>query len=238
VRRRPVLLGLLLGVVFALAIAGVASVLATRGSQEGPASAEADQQEADVAAGQQEASQWSELQITGLALPVSDVHGPFDTSRGQAQGFSRDEMGAVLAGLHVGLRASPGVGRNVFEPTIREQVTGAATDVQALLERVTSEYEAQAVQHGTLPGQPLPDQLGSYEGYRIGEFTDDAAIVYILVRGPDPSGGTVLSEARVDLRWEDGDWRLVAPPDANFDGYGRLDPDPAEFQPFPNGEGG
>jgi hypothetical protein len=67
----------------------------------------------------------------GVALPSSAAAGPHDTNRGIAAGFTHSPLGALLAGVNIGVRANAQWGPRIFTAVIRRQVTGP--DTAALL---------------------------------------------------------------------------------------------------------
>ncbi|MCT9934518.1 hypothetical protein N5079_30365 [Planotetraspora sp. A-T 1434] len=167
----------------------------------------------------------------GVRLPLSDIDGPRVLARDRAQGFSHTQQGALLAALHIGVRANSQWGPAVFEPTITEQVTGP--DADRLLEQTRTNYEERRQEAGLPQGRPLGKAFVDEEAYRWESYTSDAATVDIVSAGPDPRGTTVRATTRIQVVWQDGDWRVVAPVDGDWgkmatplkslDGYTRFE---------------
>jgi hypothetical protein len=149
---------------------------------------------------------------TGIEIPVSRSAGPSSQVGGLASGFSRTELGAALAALHITGRAAGSFGPAIFEPTIKNQVVGENADT--MLAKVSQDYEGQRQKLGLKEGEPLPSSGGQVLGYKIEEFTPDrAAVTTISGLAPDAQKFFGLS---VDVVWRDGDWRLIAPPDGSL----------------------
>ncbi|MEZ0071651.1 hypothetical protein [Planotetraspora sp. GP83] len=150
----------------------------------------------------------------GVRLPLSDIDGPRVLAHDLAQGFSHTQQGALLAALHIGIRANSQWGPAVFEPTITEQVTGP--DADRLLEQTRTNYEERRQEAGLPQGSPLGKAFVDEEAYRWESYTSDAATVDIVSAGPDPRGTTVRATTRIQVVWQDGDWRVVAPLDGDW----------------------
>ncbi|RAY14980.1 hypothetical protein DPM19_09520 [Actinomadura craniellae] len=143
---------------------------------------------------------WSDYH--GVRLPSSVADGPFRTVDGTASGFSRTPRGALLAAIHIVVRADARWGPGVFEPTITHQVTGP--DQGVLMEAVRGFHAVLA-----------PESRKAYaviEGFRWQGYTPDAASVEIVSAGPGDGSVTVRAATRLQVQWQAGDWRLVAPP--------------------------
>src|SRR5690606_3480837 len=65
--------------------------------------------------------------------------GPRSLNGGRAVGFARTPLGALLAAVHIAVRANPQWGPKVFEPTIGDQVIGP--DAEALLASTREAYD-------------------------------------------------------------------------------------------------
>jgi hypothetical protein len=142
----------------------------------------------------------------GHDLPVSRASGPTRQIGGRAGGFARSELGAALAAIHLGQRIDAAAGPRVFGPTIEEQVIGP--DAGTLKERTTTAYEAQRQEQNKAPNEPLNLGGANVVGYHVDSYTPDAASVSVFTAYPDRAQ---IFSFRNDLRWVDGDWRLVAP---------------------------
>jgi hypothetical protein len=185
----------------------------------------------DAASASPGAARWQEFH--GVRLATSPTDGPHHRSGGLASGFARTQTGALLAALHIAVRANAQWGPAVFEPTINRQVIG--TDRPSLLDSVRDLYEDSRAEAGLPPGSSLGEAYVVYEGYRWQDYTPTAATVDIVAAAPDPAGGTVRASTRISVRWQDGDWRVVAPLGGDWgntaahvtslDGYTRFDTD-------------
>ncbi|MEW9534147.1 hypothetical protein [Microbispora sp. NPDC049125] len=150
----------------------------------------------------------------GVRLPLSDADGPRVLDHDRAQGFTRTRQGALLAALHIAVRANSQWGPAVFEPTITEQVTGP--DADRLLEQTRNQYEESRQEAGLSQGSPLGKAFVDEEAYRWESYTPDAAAVDIVSAGPDPRGTTVRATTRIQVVWHEADWRVVAPLDGDW----------------------
>ncbi len=52
--------------------------------------------------------------------------------------------------------------------------------------------------------------------YRFTTWSPSAATVDVVTEGPGSSGTTLLAMTRVEVLWQHGDWRLVAPPGGDW----------------------
>ncbi|MGI5159213.1 hypothetical protein [Microbispora sp. CA-102843] len=133
----------------------------------------------------------------GVRLPLSDLDGPRVLDHDRAKGFSHTREGALLAALHIAIRASSQWGPAVFEPTITEQVVGP--DADRLLEQARTQYEERRQEAGLPDGSPLGKAYVDEEAYRWQTYTRDAATVDIVSAGPDPRGTTVRASTRIQV---------------------------------------
>ncbi|TDB88034.1 hypothetical protein [Actinomadura sp. 7K534] len=150
----------------------------------------------------------------GVVLPYSADDGPRDAGDDLAKGFARTPRGALLAAVHIVVRANVRWGPKVFEPTIEEQVIGP--DAEALLVAAREAYEE-------LRGdRPDGDALGRgyvvLEGFRWQGYSPAAASVDLVSAGPGDSEVTVRAVTRVQVQWQGGDWRVVGPPGGTWAG--------------------
>jgi hypothetical protein len=113
--------------------------------------------------------------------------------------------------VHISARASAVGGPAVFRPTIEDQVVGA--DADDLLANGEVDYEQRRSQAGLAAGEPLPDSKAALAGYQVDSATGSAVSVRLLMSSPGVSDGSTIYVAfRLEVRWLEGDWRLVAPP--------------------------
>lgn len=172
------------------------------------------------------------VDVRGMALPVSARYGPARVAEGRAWGFARNQFGAVMAATHIAVRADAIVGPRVYRPTIEEQVIG--TDVDDLASNVDIEYEQRRAEAGVPASDPLPGTHASLAGYRVESYTDQAAFLRLLIASPGPNAqGTVYVDFRIEVRWSDGDWRLVAPPGGRWQNATGQAPSTNGYTAFP-----
>ena len=167
-------------------------------------------------------------------LPESAAAGPARKEGLLAAGFERSEAGVVLAALHITTRVAPNWGPAVFEPTIRDQVTG---EHAATFAAVTwQDYQVGRATNGLADGAPLPvPDPAEPVGFLVETFTGDSAVLRLVTGYPNQPGpvSSRLYQFRLELVWADSDWRLVAPPDGAFVSvFSELDTLPADYTPL------
>ena len=171
----------------------------------------------------------------GVKLPVSAQAGPYDTSGGIAAGFAHTPLGALLAAVNIGVRANAQWGPRIFTTVIRGQVTGP--DAAALLAGCQAAYDQAAQAGGVTGGQPLGTVDVTEQAFRWITYTPAAAILDLAVAGPGDGGATVRASVQMEVIWDGGDWKVVAPPGGDWGnsaaGLGSL----AGYTVFP-GQGG
>jgi hypothetical protein len=150
-------------------------------------------------------------QVTGPAIawarlgpqpvPVSPTHGPADTGHGLAAGFSRDELGAVLAAINISVRLTGRAGPPVYETTARLQCVG---DINAAIGAIRGQRSTAAA------GSTTPSEYF----YRItsGDPSGDLVVVSIAATTPQSRSLGGYTELTRTLQWIDGDWKLHVPP--------------------------
>jgi hypothetical protein len=158
---------------------------------------------------------WQE--VAGARLPFSRLHGPRNTSRGEAGGYSRSETGAAIAAVHVLMRTSASAGPAIYAPVLATQVTG--TNLPALKLATSDEYERLRAQSRVADGAPIPGNGGAQiTGYVVHayEARAGAATIDVVVTSPDLSSTGRYVSFRVLLSWQHEDWRVVAPPNGDW----------------------
>jgi len=150
----------------------------------------------------------------GIQLPVSAQDGPRRTRGGLAWGFTDTPRGALLAAVNIAVRTGAQWGPAIYQPTIRDQVTGP--DAAALLKADASDYAALRAAARVRPGQPAGRGYAAEAGYRFVACTPAGATVDIVTEGPGSGGTTVMVATRVQVVWLRGDWRVVAPPGGDW----------------------
>ncbi|MFB4298450.1 hypothetical protein [Actinomadura sp. NTSP31] len=170
----------------------------------------------------------------GVTLPSSVGDGPRSTSGDLASGFTRTPLGALLAGVHIAVRANAQWGPKVFEPTITKQVIGP--DAQALLAATSGLYTKR---RGHLPdGAALGRAYVVLEGFRWQAYSPDTASLDLVSAGPGDSDMTVRAATRIQLQWHDDDWRVIAPPGGTWGGSAASVPSADGYIRFPGGGAG
>ena len=150
----------------------------------------------------------------GVGLPVSAQAGPSGTSGGIAAGFAHTPLGALLAAVNIGVRANAQWGPRIFTAVIRRQVTGP--DAAALLAACQAAYDQAAQSGGVTGGQPLGTVHVTEQAFRWITYTPAAAILDLAVAGPGDSGATVRASVQMEVVWDGGDWKVVAPPGGDW----------------------
>ncbi|GIH51667.1 hypothetical protein SAMN05421833_12974 [Microbispora rosea] len=157
---------------------------------------------------------WRWADFNGVRLPYSGSDGPRTVVGDRAYGFAPSPAGALLAALHLGMRASPRWGPAVFEPTIAKQFTGS--DRPALMRAVRATYDSVRAVAGVAEGGPIGRAYVVEEAFRWQAYTPGLAIVDVVTAGPGRGGVTVRISTRLQLVWRDDDWRMVAPPSGDW----------------------
>ncbi|MEU6038644.1 hypothetical protein ABZ801_24860 [Actinomadura sp. NPDC047616] len=169
----------------------------------------------------------------GVLLPYSADDGPRETGDELAAGFAHTPRGALLAAVHIAVRANAQWGPKVFEPTIGKQVTGP--DTAALLATTRDVY---AKRRGRLTdGAALGRAYVVLEGFRWQGFAPETASVDLVSAGPGDSDVTMRAATRIQLQWRDGDWRVVAPAGGSWGGAAASIDSLDGYVRFPNGSG-
>ncbi|WP_344284419.1 hypothetical protein [Actinomadura napierensis] len=169
-----------------------------------------------------------------VTLPYSAADGPRSTGGDLASGFARTPLGALLAAVHIAVRANAQWGPKVFEPTITKQVIGP--DASSLLAATQGLYDKR---HGHLPdGAALGRAYVVLEGFRWQGYSPDSASLDLVSAGPGDSDMTVRAATRIELQWGDSDWRVIAPPGGTWGGSAASIPSADGYVRFPNGGGG
>ena len=162
----------------------------------------------------------------GVRLPHSPTDGPREVHDGLAAGFARTPRGALLAAMHICLRADARWGHEVFEPTITRQVIGPGADL--LLS--SARDSARAAHHG----EDVRARV-VFEGFRWLGYTPETATLDIVSAGPGDSDSTARAATRIQVQWKDGDWRVVAPLGGGWGSSAYPVDDPDGFTLFPGG---
>jgi hypothetical protein len=156
--------------------------------------------------------QW--FSFHGIDLPTSPQDGPHHTNDGLAWGYTDTPRGALLAAINIGVRTAALWGPSIFAPTIHRQVTGP--DASALLKADDSGYSALRAASHVRRGQPAGRGYAVEAAFRFDSYTPAAATVDIVTEGPGTGGRTVMAATRVQVAWQRGDWRVLAPPGGDW----------------------
>lgn len=154
---------------------------------------------------------WSDFY--GVELP-SSAAGPRYTSGGIAAGFAHSPQGALLAAVNIGVRANAQWGPDIFTAVIRGQVTGP--DASALLANCQAAYGQASQSDGVTSGQPLGDVDVTEEAFRWVTYTPAAAIIDLVSAAPGSQGTMVRASTQVQVVWDGGDWKVIAPPGGDW----------------------
>jgi hypothetical protein len=150
----------------------------------------------------------------GIQLPTSTAAGPHYTRGGLAWGFADTQQGALLAAINIAVRTAAQWGPDIYQPTIRLQVTGP--DAAALLRADASGYAALRAATHARPGQPTGRGYAVEAGFRFAAYAPMDSTVDIVTEGPGTGGTTVRTATRVEVVWLRGDWLVVAPPGGDW----------------------
>ena len=171
----------------------------------------------------------------GIGLPFSAAAGPRAMSGGRAAGFARSPLGALLAAVNIGVRANAQWGPRIFAAVIRGQVTGP--DAAALLANCRVSYDQASQSAGVTGGRPLGRVDVTEEAFRWVAYTPAAAIINLVSAGQTVQGDTVRASTQIQVVWDDGDWKVIAPPGGDWGNSARELPSLEGYTGFP-GQGG
>ncbi|MGH8420751.1 MAG: hypothetical protein ACRER3_00155 [Pseudomonas fluorescens] len=220
--KRRTRLALLTGVIVVLAIAVVVAVVVASGGDDhdGDRGGKAPTSEGKStgttpAISPQALGALSWRTVNGTDLPYSPTSGPRQHDRDLAVGFAHDPLGAVLAAIHITARAGSSSGSDIFEPTIRNQMTGPKLD--KFLAETKASYEQTRQQERTPPGKPTSRDVGGVLGFRVEHYDPSYAAIHMLVKVPNPNAGKdIRFDFRVEVKWASGDWKALVPVDENW----------------------
>jgi hypothetical protein len=150
----------------------------------------------------------------GIELPGSAQDGPRHVRHSLAWGFTDTPGGALVAAINIGVRTAALWGPAIYGPTIGHQVTGP--DATALLAADARSYAALRAAAHVRAGRPAGRGYAAEAAFRFVAYTPSGATVDIVTEGPGTSGATVLAVTRIEVTWQRGDWRVVAPPGGDW----------------------
>jgi hypothetical protein len=171
----------------------------------------------------------------GIELPFSAAAGPRAMSGGRSVGFARSPVGALLAAVNIGVRANAQWGPRIFAPVIRGQVTGP--DAAALLANCRASYDQASQSADVTGGWPLGRVDVTEEAFRWIAYTPAAAIIDLVSAGQTAQGDTVRASTQVQVVWDDGDWKVIAPPGGDWGNSAREVPSLEGYTVFPGQAG-
>jgi hypothetical protein len=79
---------------------------------------------------------------------------------------------------------------------------------------VTNAYNDGRAEQGKGPGEPLDAGPARLAAYKVEAYTPDVATVGVITT----KDGSEYFSYRLDLRWVEGDWHLVAPTGGDLNG--------------------
>ena len=97
---------------------------------------------------------------------------------------------------------------------IRNQVTGP--DAAALLAGCQAAYGQASQSDGVTGGQPLGNVDVTEEAFRWVTYTPADATIDLVSAGPGSQGITVRAATRIEVVWDGGDWKVIAPPGGDW----------------------
>ncbi|MFD8406983.1 hypothetical protein ACFV1G_20150 [Streptomyces anulatus] len=132
---------------------------------------------------------WRALGLT--KVPVSPSAGPVRTSGAVMWCFARTPLGAVLAAHVIPARMSGEDWRTVTEQQV---VAGRGRDLFV-------------AQRSTVPPSAANGRTaGSYAGFALSSYSEESAVVQLLIKNGSGSYGTTF----VTVAWDGGDWKVRA----------------------------
>ncbi|MEU7822975.1 hypothetical protein [Catellatospora sp. NPDC049133] len=140
-------------------------------------------------------------QLVGqVAVPVSSTDGPSRSDADHASGFAHTPVGALIAAAQISTRAGYSAGAKSWEAALQNQFVASA-DRDRLLS-LLRDAKAQGQQPASA------GSLSQVSGFRYISYTAEVATIGLVRRSP--SGAHAITT--LTLRWDGGDWKVVAPP--------------------------
>jgi hypothetical protein len=164
--------------------------------------------------------------VGGIRLPRSASAGPRVLNGHLASGYAHSPQGSVMAAINIAYRIGGSAGEPIWRPTIEQQVVGP--DKAALL--ANTQRDGSPVVPA--PGDRVESAGSRIAGFELVSYADDAATVRYLASRLQDDGRPQYAALQVEMRWVNGDWRLVAPPDGDTTGSASLVTDTAPFVLF------
>jgi hypothetical protein len=87
-------------------------------------------------------------------------------------------------------------------------------------------------------GQPLGDVQVTEEAFRWVTYTPAAAIIDLVSAAPGSQGTMVRASTQVQVVWDGGDWKVIAPPGGNWGSAATALSSLRGYTMFPHPKGG
>lgn len=137
-----------------------------------------------------------------LHLPYSASAGPCQITETAASGFAHTPAGAIVAAAQITSRTSITTPLSVATDTIEQQVIASPARDQLLAKTKTQ--------------KPVTEEnAGQLTAWSMLSYSDDTAVISLAMTNAALQGQYLTIP--VTLRWDNGDWRMVAPPTGSWD---------------------
>lgn len=130
-----------------------------------------------------------------IALPVSAVSGPKQSSSAAATGFEQSGQGAALAAIQTSVRMSVAPDEQWTEIARSSIAPGPGRDA-FMVNRAQVSVDGQGTEEEFRP---------TIRGYIVDEYSPERAVISVVTEYSD---GSLLS-TREEVVWREGDWKLV-----------------------------
>jgi hypothetical protein len=168
----------------------------------------------------------------GILLPASAQAGPRHVDGGLAWGFADTPRGALLAAVNIGVRTAALWGPRIYGPTITRQVTGQYA--AALLDGDNADYAQMRAAAHVGAGLPAGRGYAAEVGYRFVSWAPHAAAIDVITSAPGSGGTAVLAATQIEVVWQRGDWRLIAPSGGDWSRTASAVSSLVSYTPFPD----
>ncbi|MFI1994858.1 hypothetical protein [Actinoplanes sp. NPDC020271] len=136
-----------------------------------------------------------------LSVPFSASAGPCQTTATTASGYAHTPAGALVAAAQITSRTSIFDPMKVATDTIEQQVIAGQARDQLLTD--------------TKSHKPLTENsAGQLTAWSMLSYSDDTAVISLAMTNASLQGRYLTIP--VTMRWDNGDWRLVAPPSGSW----------------------
>jgi hypothetical protein len=148
-------------------------------------------------------------QLGPLHLPYSAGAGPCQITETTVSGFAHTPAGALVAAAQITSRTSITTPLSVATDTIEQQVIASPARDQLLAK--------------TKNQKPVTEEnAGQLTAWSVLSYSDDTAVISLAMTNAALQGQYVTIP--VTLRWDNGDWRMVAPPTGSWDSSAAVTP--------------